>query len=611
MHYRMPLQAAVAASMLLSSPVQAQDATAVEPVVVTATRTAQIADEAVAPVDVITRDQIENSGATTLTDVLRGRAGVDVSQNGAFGKSSSVNIRGLGSGKVLYLVNGRRIADPSSTDGAPSIQHIPTSQIERIEVVRGPRSTLYGSEALGGVVNIITREPGDAAFAASVGAGSYSSRTASAGVSGQGDNLSYNLSVNAYETDGYDVRDDDFDDRDGYENQSVSGRMSYAATDRMEVSLDLLVDQGTTEYDNCSDATTFVGPFGDCETEFTQHTVGVGADYQVAANWDTRLHVSRSREERRNFYEDTFNNEFDGSTTTASWQNDFQLGSNQLATVGIEDTTDAVDRPDDFAEDERGRSAVFGQWQFALGGHDFVLGARGIDDEQFGDHETGTVDYGVELAEGLRFLASAGTAFKAPTLFQLYSPQYGNEDLEPEKSASVEFGLEGQAMWGDWSMRAFRTEVRDLIEFVDFTTGYDNVGEVEINGIEVGAGARIGEWDTDVSYSWSEPINKETGAVLANRAERTFRASLDRDLGAWNAGGSIVAQSARSGGEFSEPVSGYGILNLHAGYQVARNWRVRGTLENAFDHDYQTNDGYFAAGRTAFIHLDYRPGTGL
>ncbi len=612
MYYRTPFQAAVAASILIGSTANAQEAISVDPVIVTATRSAQVADEAVAPVDVITREEIERSGAVTVSEVLRGHPGTDVSQNGAFGKSASVNIRGLGSSKVLYLVNGRRLGNPSSANGAPSIQHIPTSQIERIEVVRGPRSTLYGSEALGGVVNIITRQPGDGAFSASVGAGSYSSKSAGASVSGKGDKLSYSLSANAFETDGYDVRDDEFDDRDGYENLSLSGRSSYAATDRLRFTLDFLVDEGTTEFDNCSDASVIGGPsFGDCDTEFEQHTVGIGSEYQVSANWQTGIQLARSREERRNFFESTFNNEFDGATTTASWQNDVQIGDAQIATLGVEDTTDKVAHPDDFAEDERGRTAAFGQWQIGAGAHDLVVGVRGIDDEQFGNHTTGSVDYGVEVAEGLRFLASVGTAFKAPTLYQLYSPQYGNEELEPEKSASVEFGLEGAAAWGDWSLRAYRTEVRDLIEFVDFTVGYDNVGEVEVNGLEVGTEARIGEWDADVSYSWNESINEETGSVLPNRAERTFRLSMDRALGAWNAGGSVVAQSARSGGAFSDPVPGYGILNLHAGYRVTRDWRIRGSLENAFDKDYQTNDGYFAAGRTAFIHLDYRPGSGI
>lgn len=607
-----PRAALVAASVLVSAAAIAQDETTVSPVVVTATRTAQTADETVAPVTVITREEIEESGATTLPDVLAGRAGVDLSRSGAFGKSSTVNLRGLGSGKVLYLVNGMRIADPSSVDSAPSIQHIPVSQIERIEIVRGPRSTLYGSEALGGVINIITREPGDTRLEASAGYGTYSSKRADAGVSGRDDRLGYNLSVSGFETDGYDVRDDDFDDDDGYENSSVSGRVDYAATDRLDFTVDLLASEGTTEFDNCSDVdASFPAPtFGDCDTDFSQSTVGIGGAFRATDRWDTSLRVSRNREERRNFFQDTFNNEFDATTTSVSWQNDIQVGGASLLTLGVDGSRDSVARPADFAVDERDRTALFGQWQTHAGAHDAVLGLRGIDDEQFGSHTVGSLDYGFQVVDGLRLLASAGTAFKAPSLFQLYSPQFGNEDLDPEKSTTVEFGIAGQPQWGDWSVRTYRTRVRDLIDFV--STRYENVAdEVEINGLEVETSATLRGWETNMSYSWSEPVDQATGDVLANRAERSFRLGMARSFGALRAGGSIEAQSDRTGSQFSDPVAGYGILNLHAAYRPARDWRVRATIENVFDKGYQTNEDFFAAGRTTFVYLDYRPGSGV
>ncbi len=611
MHQHTTRAAVVAASVLVSAPAPGQDDTTVSPVVVTATRTAQTADEAVAPVTVITREQIEDSGATTLPDVLAGQAGVDLSRSGAFGKSTTVNLRGLGNGKVLFLVNGSRIADPSSVDGAPSIQHIPASQIERIEIVRGPRSALYGSEALGGVINIITRQADDAGVEASIGYGSYNSKRADAGISGRSEQLGYNLSVSSFETDGYDVRDDGFDDDDGYDNASASGRLRYTPSDRYELNLDFLVDEGTTEFDSCRDVETFAGPFGDCHTDFSQSTVGVGGTVHLTDRWDSSVRVSRNREERRNFYQgDTFNNEFDAATTSASWQNDIQVGSTSLFTLGVEGSRDSVDRPEDFAEDERDRAAVFGQWQTHAGAHDVVLGLRGIDDEEFGSHTVGSLDYGFQVVDGLRLLASAGTAFKAPSLFQLYSPQFGNDDLDPEKSATIEFGIAGQAQWGDWSVRTYRTQVRDLIDFV--SGGYENVAdEVEINGLELETSATLRGWNTSLAYSWNEPVDEDTGSVLPNRAERSFRLAMSRSFGRLRTGGSIEAQSRRTGGDFSDPVAGYGILNLHAGYRLSRDWRVRATMENVADKDYQLNDQFFGAGRTTFVHLTYGSGGGI
>jgi len=603
------LTAAACCCISLVAPAADDTPTAVTPVVVTATRTAQTADETVAPVTVITRDDIRESGATTLPDVLAAQPGVDLSQSGGFGKNTTLNLRGLGSGKVLFLVNGMRIGDAASVDGAPSIQHIPTSQIERIEIVRGPRSALYGSEALGGVVNIITRKADSGRVEASVGYGTYSSKRADASVSGRSDRLGYRLGVSGFDTEGYDTRDDQFTDDDGYDNTSVSGRVDFAATDRLELSLDLLADQGTTEYDNCFDTTTFAGPFGDCSTDFKQRTLALGGDYRVTASWDTSLRVSRNREERRNFHQDAFNNEFDSSTTTLSWQNDIQIGTAQLLTLGVDGNRDAVDQPDNFADDDRSRTAVFGQWQGHFGDQDLVVGLRGIDDDQFGGATVGSVDYGIGIVDGLRLLASAGTAFKAPTLFQLYSPQYGNDRLDPETSKSIELGLAGDPQWGSWSVRSYRSRVEDLIDFVNST--YTNVSEeVEVNGLEFEANARIRDWDTAANYSWSEPVDTGTGNVLANRAERSFRLSMDRAFGPLRAGGSIEAQSDRTGGQFSDPVGGYGVLNLHASYRLGRDWRLRATMDNVFDKQYQTNDLYFAPGRTTFLHLEYSPGVG-
>jgi vitamin B12 transporter len=607
-----PLRGGLAAAVTAVLASTAGAAEPVEPVTVTATRTAQTADETVAPVTVITRQEIEQSGAATLPDLLAGRPGIDISSNGGFGKSTTVNLRGLGGGEILYLVNGNRIAAPGSIEGAPSIQHIPAAQIERIEIVRGPRSALYGSNALGGVINIITRRPSDTRFGASASYGTYSTREAQATASGQGDAASYNLSVAGYDTEGYDVRDDNFTDNDGYENGSVNGRSTWSPTDHLDLSVDILANEGMTEFDNCSDRdASFPAPtFGDCHTDFKQRTFGISTDYRLSTRWSTSLELSHNREERRNFFQDNFNNEFDGATSTVSWKNDIQVGTANLFSLGIDGTRDTVEQPDDFTKDSRERTEAFLQWQTHAAPHNLVLGARAIDDEQFGNHSVGSIDYGFQAAERLRVLVSAGTAFKAPSLFQLYSPQFGNSELEAQKSTTVELGLAGQPPWGKWTIRSYRTYVRDLIEFV--SSQYQNVAdEVEINGLEFAASAKIGGWNTNVSYSWSEPIDQSTGNVLANRAERSFRLSLDRSFGAWSTGATVEAQSDRTGSSFSDPVAGYGILNLRGGYRISRHWRIRATIENVGDIEYPTNSGYRAPGHEIFASVEYRPGRGF
>lgn len=608
---------AAAVASIACTPLHAAETVA--PVVVTATRTAQTADKTVAPVTVITREEIDQSSAATLPDLLAGRPGIDISSNGRFGKSTTVHVRGLGNGKVLFLVDGARISAPGTIEGAPSVEHIPAAQIERIEIVRGPRSALYGSEALGGVINVITREPTDSALEASVGYGTYDSKRAEAAVNGRSESLDYNVSVGRFETDGYDIRDDSFEDNDGYENDSVSGRVQWSATARLDLNINVLANEGITEFDNCFAP----GPSGDCISDFTQETVGVGANYRVSNRWESAMRLTRNREERREIYNGSFDSEFDGATTVLSWQNDIQIGQGSLLTLGAEGTRGEVSAPDDFDEEQRSRVAAFTQWQMHSGAHNAVVGVRGIDDDKFGSHTVGNLDYGFQVVEGLRLLASAGTAFRAPSLFQLFS-EFGNPDLEPEQSTSIEFGIAGQPEWGTWSIRTYRTRVRNLIEFVNnapATFGpedqYENIDdEVKINGLEVEASANLRGWTTSLSYSWSEPIDEGTGEVLPNRAERTFRLGLDRSFGRLRAGGSIEAQSARTGSSSINSVPGYGILNLHAGYRLSRAWRLRATVDNLFDKTYLTDggfgtsEGFFAAGRTTFVFLDYRPGSG-
>ena len=179
--------------------------------------------------------------------------------------------------------------------------------------------------------------------------------------------------------------------------------------------------------------------------------------------------------------------------------------------------------------------------------------------------------------------------------------------------------MAGSPRWGGWSIRAYRTEVDDLIDYVNnpptFLFGsedtYANVDEVRIDGLEVELSAQLRGWNTSVSYSWSEAIDQGTGDPLPNRAERTFRAGLDRSYGALRVGGSIEAQSERSGGQFSDPVPGYGIVNLHAGYRFSPAWRIRATMENVGDVSYRTTDQYRAPGRTTFVHLTYAAGGGV
>jgi len=575
-----------------------------DPVVVTATRAPQLAESTLAPTTVITREQIERSGTRSLSDLLSGRAGADVSTSGGFGKQTTFFQRGLATGQSLYMIDGVPIYDSVGIEGAPSLEFIPMSQVERVEIVRGPRSTLYGSEAMGGVVNIITRDDTATGPSVSAGVGSLTSSDVTASYSGVHERTRYGITVNRFRTSGIDVRDDDFDDRDGFENLSGSIRFRHEATDALSFSVRGLRSEGETEFDNCFDG--FAGPFGDCRTDFVRENLNVAADYDATAAWSSRLSYGWSREERENFTEGDAVGEFNGATDRISWLNDFHLHRDWIYTVGLERRRDRAKEPDNFTEDGRTTDSLFAQMQGFAGNHDWVLGVRGIDDEVFGSQDTYNIDYAYTVTPNLRLLAGTGTAYKAPTLFQLFSPGFGNEDLDPETSRSVEIGFEASGDFGDLGVRAFRNHVDDLIAFTDNT--YFNIDEARVTGLEIELGTEIGEWDTSIATTWLDAIDNDTKEPLPNRASQTARLDVDRNFQQFSFGATVLGQSARSASDFTERVAGFGLLNLRAAYRINRDWRVRGIVDNVFDHDYQTRDGFFEPGRVGFVYLDYRPG---
>lgn len=581
-----------------------QQIASLDPVVVTATRGLQLSENTLAPTTVIDRDEIERSGAQSLPDLLAGRAGADISRQGGPGKNTSFFQRGLATGKTLYMIDGIPIYDSVGTEGSPSLEFIPASQIERVEIVRGPRSTLYGSEAMAGVVNVITREDDEAGPSVSAGVGSLTSSDTTASYSGVHENTSYGITVNRFRTSGIDVRDDDFGDRDGYENLNGSIRARHQATNRLSLSIRALATEGETEFDNCFDG--FTGPFGDCRTDFTRENLAVSADYDVTGAWSSRIDYGWGREHRENFAEDELTNEFESVTDRVSWVNDFITARGSIYTVGVERRRDRAKEPDDFIENSRTSDALFGQMQGIAGAHEWVLGVRGIDDEQFGSRDTYNVDYAYNVTNTLRLLAGAGTAFNAPTLFQLFSPAFGNDDLDPEESRSFEIGFDASGDFGTLGVRGFRTFVDDLIAFEN--NSYFNIDEARVTGIEIELGTDIAGWDSRVSTTWLDAIDDNTKEALPNRASQTLRVDADRTFGRVSAGGTILAQGARSESAFTDRVSGYGRLDLRAAYRVNRDWRVRATVDNVFDREYQTTDGFFEPGRVNFVYVDYRPG---
>lgn len=593
------------AALLLSGlvPVQAEE---IDPVIVTATRTAQTADATLAAVTVIEREDIERSNAKSLPELLRGTPGVDFVLQGGHGKNSSLFLRGTNADHVLVLIDGMRMG--SATTGQASFQHLPLGQIERIEIVRGPRAALYGSEAIGGVIQIFTRQA-QPRFTVNAGAGygTHDSRRLSAGIGGQAETDSgvtrYRLQLERFATNGIDVKDetDAENDNDGYDNNSLSAGLEHDFGQGLKADLRLLRAQGNTQFDG--------GLVN--ETDFVQQALSAGLQFTPTDSWDMRFRLGQTRDETENLLNGSSSSEFDTRRLEASWQNDIVIGGAHLLTLGADYRDDRVDSTTTYAEDSRDNLAGFAQLQLRLDNHDLLFALRRDDNEAFGGNTTGNIEWGYGFANGLRLTAGYGTAFRAPSFNELFFPGFGNPDLEPEESESWELGLSRAGARFDWELRLFHTEVEDLIETIN-TGGFvfepRNVSKAEIEGAEASFATELAGWQLQASATVLDPRNEDTGNRLRRRSPRSFNLDLDRQLGRWALGLHWRVQDARFEDAANQTrLGGYGVLDLRLGYTPAPDWSLTLEVDNALDKEYQTAEGFNSLDRTVMVNLRYQP----
>jgi len=606
----------------------AASAAEIEPVIVTATRTAQTVDESLASVTVITREEIEQLQVQSLQDLLRGVAGLDISNNGGAGKTTSIFMRGTESGHVLVLIDGIKVG--SVTLGRVAFQDIPVAQIERIEIVRGPRSSLYGAEAIGGVIQIFTRKgQGEIKPSFSVGAGSYGTYNAQAGVAGGSDNSWFSANLSDLNTTGFNACNGTSSagcftvepDKDGYHNAAASLRGGFRFANSAEAELNALRSEGNTQYDG------YVN-----ESSSVQQVVGGRIRVSPAPDWQTTFAAGQSRDESDNFKDGSFSSSFNTQRNSTSWQNDITVDADRLLTFGLDQQNDSVDSTTAYAVKSRSNTALFTQYQGGVGDHDMQLSLRRDDNEQFGYHTTGGLAFGANLGDGLRGTLSYGTAFKAPTFNDLYWPSssvtysgityisHSNPLLSPEKSKTIELGLRYTLTAGSYiNLSAYETTIRNLISWTtnatgpsEYTTAPDNVGMVNIRGLEAILGANFEEWDLKTNLTLLDPENRASGPnygkALPRRAKESLRVDMDRSLGEYQLGASLRAEGQRYDDlSNSLRLGGYTTVDLRAGYDFAKEWQLQARVENLLDKEYETAAFFNQPGRSLFVTLRYQP----
>ena len=581
-----------------------------DPVVVTATRFPLSADETLSSVTVITRDEIERSQANSVGEVLRGVTGVDVTNQGGYGKLTSVFMRGTNSGNVTVLVDGVRMG--SATTGTVSWEFLPLSQIERIEVVRGPNSALYGSDAIGGVIQIFTKKgEGPMRYGFSAGGGRYGTYEAAADVSGSTGNDWYSLKLSRFQTNGFDAREPvvqfagspfeqriDEPDNDGYHNNSISARYGHRFSEETSIDFSLLRAVGNTQYD--SD--------GANEDDFKESALGATLKTTPLEFWDMQFSAGMSKDYRTSFRSGNsqIRNRFDTERYSASWQNDFYPSDEHTITTGVDYHDDHVESNFSYEETSRYTAAAFAQYRGVFGRNTVMARIRPLKDEQFGHETTGNIAWGYRLSGSVNLNVSYGTAFRAPTFNDLYFPGFGNPDLDPEKSRTYEAGINGNHSWGSWNLNAYHTKIDDLIIFSNTTFVPENVENAEIDGLEATIDTRILGWQARFSGDMIVPRNDTNNKWLPRRARRTLQIDIDRDIGKFGVGGTLLAQSRRfDDRENLIRVGSYSLLDLRAEYRFSRQWLIRARLENVLDTRYQTVDTYNMPRRSLFVSLHF------
>ena len=581
-------------------------------VVVTASRTAETMEDTLAAVTVITRDDIERLQAQSVQDVLQGTAGINITNNGGAGKTTSLFLRGTESDHMLVLIDGIKVG--SATLGTTPFQHIAIEQVERIEIVRGPLSSLYGSEAIGGVIQIFTRKGGgELKPSFSIGVGSDETYKASAGISGGGDRGWFNLSASAVDTEGFNACDGKPSpggagcftiepDDDGYSNQSASLRAGYKFENELEIDVHAMETRGDTEYD---------GSYSN-ESESAQQVLGSTLRYSPADIWAMTFTAGRSQDESDSLKDGVFTSRFVTERKTLSLQNDFTITDNHLITLGFDRQDDEVDGTTAYAVTSRDNDGVFTQYKGTFDKHDLQLSLRQDDNEQFDEHNTGSAAWRYALTKDLKMMLSYGTAFKAPTFNELYYPGFGNASLLPEESDSVELGLDGKESWGRWSLNVYETNIDELIAYDSTTYAPGNIGQVRIQGLEVMLVTQIDDWGLKTNLTLTDPENRSSdandGNVLARRAKQSMRIDVDRLFDEYSFGMTVLADGKRYD-DFANTreLSGYGKVDLRADYKLSQAWLLQARIENMFDKEYETAGFFNQQGRSLFVTLRYQP----
>ena len=575
----------------------------------------QDAQKTLAAVTVIDRAEIERKQFSSLQDLLRTVPGVTYSNTGGLGKTTSVSIRGTGNRHALVLVDGQKVG--SATLGETAFEHFPIDQIERVEVLRGPRSSLYGSEAIGGVIQIFTRKGNQNGIKpfASFTYGSHETYQGNVGLNIRQNDTWATLNLAGTKTKGIDATNitevPDLD-KDGYENKSASLRMGHKFSDQFDVDASILVVNGENEYD--SKDLPWTPDVENVHSKIEQNVYSIGATYKPFDMWTTGLKLGRSEDklDSRDGYPSVINTQRD----SLSWLNTLNFNKQNTLMLGFDYQNDEVSGTKAYAVKERDNKAYFAQYLGSFGDFDVQGAIRQDDNEQFGNHTTGSATLGYRFNDAVQTYVSYGTAFKAPTFNDLYWPGSESPTLVPEESENYEIGFKGVISNVQWELNGFYNEIENMIAWAPNASGNyvpSNIDKAKIKGAEVSFTQQLNDFVWNLNYTYQEPENETAGLhgkQLFLKPKQIFNASADYTMDKWTVGASVHAEDKRyTNAANTDELGSFATVDTRVTYQATPEFSVQAKLANMFDKEYSTNYSnstlFNQDGRTAWVTLRY------
>jgi vitamin B12 transporter len=582
-----------------------------DPVVVTASRTEQRLRDAIPHTTVLTRQDIRDSLAVDLPTLLRREAGIEISQSGGLGGNASLFARGGRSAQTLVLIDGVRVEDAGF--GTTAIQHLMLDDIDRIEIARGNVSSLYGSGAIGGVVQVFTRRgSGTPAPYGEATVGSRDTTKLTAGYGGEFGDTRLNVSALRLDTRGFSAIDPRFaplanPDDDGYRNESVSASLAQRLGANHEVGVRLLRTRAKIDYDD-----SFTGP---TSVQTADQDLGMAQlywDAQVLERWKSRITVGQGTDYRTDFLDGAFAFRSNTRSRQLIWNNDVSLAPAHGVALSLERLEQEMDNST-FGSKKRDANSVRLGYLGRFGAHSLQANVRNDKYSDFGNADTYFLGYGFDLTDAWRLTASTSTAFRAPTFQDLFGFG-GNPQLRPERARTNELGVQ----WASGTNRvrtvAFHTDYQDAITFDNATFTVQNVRKAKVTGVETSYSGRVAGIDLRAALTSQDAVEQEPDDIeraAIRRAKAFGSIAAFRNFGRLRLGGELLASGPRPDVDIATfertELASYTVVNLLARYELNKNLYFAARLENAFDEEYQLVHGFNTAPRGFFVSVGWQP----